>query len=39
MREMGELGLIGVELPEKFGGLASDCVTAGLVMEMIAKAT
>jgi cyclohexanecarboxyl-CoA dehydrogenase len=37
MREMGSLGLIGVDLPEEFGGLSSDSVTAGLVMEMIAS--
>jgi len=37
MREMGGLGLIGVDLPEEFGGLSSDGVTAGLVMEMIAS--
>ena len=37
-REMGELGMIGIELPEKFGGQGLDCVTAGIVIEEVAKA-
>ncbi len=37
VRQMGELGLIGVELPEEFGGLGQDCVTAGVIMEEIAR--
>lgn len=37
-REMGELGMIGVELPEKFGGMGLDCVTAGIAIEEVAKA-
>ena len=36
MRRMGELGLIGVDLGERHGGLGCDSVTAGLVMEEIA---
>jgi cyclohexanecarboxyl-CoA dehydrogenase len=36
--EMGELGLLGVELPEIQGGLSLDCVTAGLVLEALAAA-
>ena len=36
LREMGELGLIGVNLPAEFGGLEQDAVTAGLVIECIA---
>jgi cyclohexanecarboxyl-CoA dehydrogenase len=36
MRRMGELGLIGVDLGERHGGLGRDSVTAGLVMEEIA---
>ena len=36
MRQMGALGLIGVDLGERYGGLGSDSVTAGLIMEEIA---
>lgn len=36
-RAMGELGLIGVEFPERFGGLGLDHVTAGVVIEEIAE--
>ena len=36
--EMGELGLIGADLPEEFGGLGLDCVTAGIIVEEIAAA-
>ena len=35
-REMGALGLVGVDLPERFGGLALDGVTTGLLIEDIA---
>ncbi|MCB1739455.1 MAG: acyl-CoA dehydrogenase family protein [Gammaproteobacteria bacterium] len=35
---MGELGLIGAELPESHGGLGLDGVTAGLIIEDIAYA-
>lgn len=38
IREMGSLGLLGVELGEDLGGLGTDCVTAGLVLEQIAPA-
>src|SRR5579883_421460 len=38
IREMGDLGLIGVDLPQTFGGLDADGVTAGLVIEGIAAA-
>ena len=34
--EMGEMGLLGPELPESFGGLGVDCVTSGLLLEQIA---
>ncbi|MDH4282104.1 MAG: acyl-CoA dehydrogenase family protein [Myxococcales bacterium] len=37
VRRMGELGLIGAELPEQFGGIGLDFVTAGLIMEAIAR--
>jgi len=38
LREMGSLGLIGPDLPEKFGGMGDSSVTAGLVIEQIAYA-
>lgn len=38
IRAMGALGLIGVDLPEKLGGLGSDSVTAGVVIEEISRA-
>lgn len=34
--EMGSLGLIGVDLPEEYGGLGQPSVTAGLVIEALA---
>ncbi|MBS0353677.1 MAG: cyclohexanecarboxyl-CoA dehydrogenase [Proteobacteria bacterium] len=34
--EMGELGFLGPELPEQYGGLGVDCVTSGLLLEQIA---
>ena len=36
--EMGALGLIGVDLPERFGGLGASSVTAGIVIEAIGYA-
>ncbi len=36
-RQMGELGLIGVEFPAGYGGLGLDHVTAGVVLEAIAE--
>src|SRR5271167_1498979 len=33
IREMGELGLMGVDLPESFGGLGAPGVTAGIIAE------
>lgn len=38
LREMGTVGLIGVDLPEALGGLGAGSVTAGLVIEGIAGA-
>ncbi len=35
-REMGRLGLVGVDLPEEFGGLGQSGVTAGILIEDIA---
>ncbi|CAN7747961.1 acyl-CoA dehydrogenase family protein [Variovorax sp. LjRoot84] len=34
--EMGRLGLLGVDLPEEFGGLGADAVTTGLIAEELA---
>jgi len=36
IREMGDMGLFGVELAEAHGGLGLDCVTSGLLLEQIA---
>lgn len=36
-KAMGELGLIGVEFAEEFGGLGLDHVTSGVVIEAIAE--
>jgi len=37
LREMGEMGFFGIELPERFGGLGLDAVTAGLVLEALSE--
>lgn len=37
MKEMGELGFIGPELPEVFGGLGLGCLAAGVIHEEIAR--
>ena len=37
-REMGSLGLIGVDLPQEYGGLGESGVTAGVIIEEIAYA-
>ena len=34
--EMGEMGFLGPEIPEEFGGMGVDCVTSGLLLEQIA---
>jgi cyclohexanecarboxyl-CoA dehydrogenase len=36
--QMGELGLLGVELPERFGGLDAPTVSTGLIVEAIVRA-
>jgi cyclohexanecarboxyl-CoA dehydrogenase len=36
VREMGELGLIGADIPETYGGLGESSVTAGIIIEQIA---
>jgi len=38
LAEMGSLGLIGVDIPEAYGGLGESSVTAGLIIEQIAYA-
>lgn len=38
LAEMGSLGLIGVDLPEVYGGLGESSVTAGVIIEQIAYA-
>lgn len=35
LREMGQLGFFGIELPESVGGLGQNCLTAGLVVEAL----
>ena len=36
LKEMGGLGLIGVDLPEKYGGLGESSTTSGVIIEQIA---
>ena len=36
LKEMGALGLIGVDLPEQYGGLGASSLTAGLIIEELA---
>ena len=36
LKEMGDLGLIGVDLPEKYGGLGESSATSGVIIEQIA---
>lgn len=38
LAEMGSLGLIGVDIPEAYGGLGESSVTAGVIIEQIAYA-
>ncbi len=38
MREMGALGFIAPELPERCGGLGTGCLAAGVIHEEIARA-
>lgn len=37
VREMGALGLIGADIPETYGGLGENSVTAGIIIEQIAR--
>ncbi|WP_245265968.1 acyl-CoA dehydrogenase family protein [Bradyrhizobium japonicum] len=36
LKEMGDLGLIGVDIPEQYGGLGESSATAGVIIEQIA---
>src|SRR5260370_9154949 len=36
LREMGGLGLIGMDMPERYGGMGVDAVTAGALIEGLA---
>ena len=36
-KKMGSMGLLGLRVPEAFGGQAFDCVTAGLAIEETAR--
>jgi butyryl-CoA dehydrogenase len=38
VKRMGELGLMGVAIPEAYGGAGSDCVSYALAMEEISRA-
>ncbi|GAB3760688.1 acyl-CoA dehydrogenase family protein [Ramlibacter monticola] len=38
MREMGEMGFIAPELPERFSGQGTGCLAAGVIHEEIARA-
>ena len=35
--QMGALGLMGLRVPEAYGGQGADCVTAGIAMEEVAR--
>lgn len=37
IQQMGQMGLLGGELPEEFGGSGLDCVTVGIIIEEISK--
>ncbi len=37
MRELGELGMLSIDIPEEYGGLGLDKVTSALVNERIAR--
>jgi len=35
--KMGKLGIVGINLPEKYGAKGADCVSAGIVLEEVAR--
>ncbi|MEK0364095.1 cyclohexanecarboxyl-CoA dehydrogenase [Pseudomonas sp. CBC3] len=37
IQQMGDMGLLGGELPEQYGGSGLDCVTAGIIIEEISR--
>jgi cyclohexanecarboxyl-CoA dehydrogenase len=37
MKKMGEVGLMGLSIPEPYGGQPKDAVTVGLIIEEVAK--
>jgi cyclohexanecarboxyl-CoA dehydrogenase len=37
IQQMGEMGLLGGELPDTFGGSGLDCITAGIIIEEISR--
>ena len=36
LREMGKLGFLGMDLPERYGGMDIDAVTTGMIIEELA---
>ncbi|NYT57741.1 cyclohexanecarboxyl-CoA dehydrogenase [Alcaligenaceae bacterium] len=36
VKQMGDMGFLGPEFPEAYGGIGVDCVTSGLLLEQIA---
>jgi alkylation response protein AidB-like acyl-CoA dehydrogenase len=36
LREMGKLGLLGMDLPDRYGGMDVDAVTTGMIIEELA---
>jgi len=37
VKEIGDMGMIGIDIPEEYGGLNLDCVTNGLVTEQLCR--
>ncbi len=37
LREMGELGLLGVDIPEEYGGMELDKITSAIVVESLSQ--
>jgi alkylation response protein AidB-like acyl-CoA dehydrogenase len=38
VKKMGQMGLMGIEIPEEYGGAGMDCIAYVLTMEEVAKA-